>query len=334
MKQSLLERLRCPSSGQRLSLTGAVQAGDEVESGALVSVDGRHHYPIVRSVPRFVPVQNYAESFGLQWNRFRRTQLDSQSGQPISRNRFYRFTGWSPDMLEGRWVLDAGCGAGRFTEVALEAGATVVALDYSSSVDACHANLGPHPRLHVVQGNIMALPFEPGKFDFVFSLGVLQHTPDPARAFNMLPSQLRPGGRLAVDLYPALLRNMLWPKYWLRPFTSRMAPERLFQLVERWTPALLPVSKAMSRLPMIGRYLRYALPVANYDGIYPLSDKQLEEWAVLDTFDMLAPVHDHPQSRATLERWLAGAGLEEREVERIGFLTARGRKPVEVAAHQ
>ena len=37
---------------------------------------------------------------------------------------------------EGKWVLDAGCGMGRFAEIALKIGAQVVALDYSNAVDA------------------------------------------------------------------------------------------------------------------------------------------------------------------------------------------------------
>ena len=61
--------------------------------------------------------------------------------------------------MNGSWVLDAGCGAGRFAEIALSSGANVVALDYSSAVNACYLNLKEHSNLHVVQGDIYALPF-------------------------------------------------------------------------------------------------------------------------------------------------------------------------------
>ncbi len=113
------------------------------------------------------------------------------------------------------------CGVGRFAEVVLEAGASVVALVYSGAVDACYANLGHHRNLHVVQGDIYALPFVRSFFPFVYSLGVLQHTPDVAAAFEALPPMVADdGGRLCVDFYERSWKSWLWPKYWLRPITK------------------------------------------------------------------------------------------------------------------
>ena len=53
--------------------------------------------------------------------------------------------------------------------------------------------------LDVLQGDIYALPFELESFDFIYSLGVLQHTPDVARALSSLPPLLRRGGKICVD---------------------------------------------------------------------------------------------------------------------------------------
>jgi SAM-dependent methyltransferase len=191
MQHHLLERLHCPASGQPL-----LQDREGLD-GWLVSADGHHRYPVRGGIPRFVPQSNYADNFGMQWNHFAKTQLDSHSGHTISADRFWKATGWNPAEMKDKWVLDVGCGSGRFAEVALAAGAHVVALDYSSAVDACAANLGHHPRFHVVQGDIYALPFAPASFDFVYSLGVLQHTPDVARAFAALPPMLAGGGDFA-----------------------------------------------------------------------------------------------------------------------------------------
>ncbi|MBA2432681.1 MAG: methyltransferase domain-containing protein [Chthoniobacterales bacterium] len=100
---------------------------------------------IVRGVPRFVEPDNYASSFGLQWNRHSAVQLDSRNGTRFSRERFYSITEWNPAELKDRLVLDIGCGAGRFAEVALSDGAEVIAVDLSSAVDAAYHNLGSHP---------------------------------------------------------------------------------------------------------------------------------------------------------------------------------------------
>jgi SAM-dependent methyltransferase len=307
-------------------LRATTESEGEIETGELACGSCRRTFPIVRFIPRFVPVDSYQTSFGFQWNEFRKTQLDSHTGLPLSRDRFCFSTGWALDGLAGRHVLDVGCGAGRFAEVALLAGAQLVALDYSSAVEACRQNLGAHPCLNVVQGDVYRLPFRKGIFDDVYCLGVLQHTPDVKGAFMSLPAYLQPGGRLAADFYPRLALNFLWPKYWIRPFTKRLSQESLFSLVKVMVRFLLPLSLWVGRLPMVGRKLRYAIPVANHEPDFPLSPDQVREWAVLNTYDMLAPAHDHPQAAPTVEGWLREAALEDIEVFRKGHLIARGTR--------
>ncbi len=327
MKTELLELLRCPTTGLRLHLEGCDDSTQLIVDGWLVSDDGSERYPVLGSIPRFVPQSNYADNFGMQWNYFRQTQLDSHSGHPISTERFWQATGWQPEQLKDQWVLDVGCGAGRFAEVALLAGANVVALDYSSAVDACYANLKHHPNLHVVQGDIYALPFAPESFPYVYSLGVLQHTPDVAKAFAALTPMVQRGGRLCTDFYWKRIRTMLHAKYLLRPLTKRMDQPRLFLLLQRWVPALLAASQSLGRVPLVGRGLKRIVPVADYTGRFPLSDQQLREWALLDTFDMLAPTYDNPQTAHTVAAWFEQAGLKEVEVGHWGHLVGRGIKP-------
>ncbi len=326
MKPALLELLRCPKTGQRLTLHDADSDSGEIASGRLVSENGQHSYPIRKGIPRFVPESNYADNFGMHWNHFRQTQLDSYSGHPISGARFWLATGWSPDALRGQWVLDAGCGAGRFADIAINAGAKVLALDYSIAADACHANLKHHPDLHVVQGDIFALPLHRGQFPFVYSLGVLQHTPDVARAFAALPPMLRPGGKLCVDYYERSWKSLLQVKYWLRPVTKRLPKPLLFSMLERVVPVLLPISRLVSGIPMVGPILRRAVPVANYYRELPLSDRQHREWSLLDTFDWLAPEYDDPQTAATAQQWMQQSDLQSIEVLKAGHLVARGQR--------
>jgi SAM-dependent methyltransferase len=312
-------------------LRADVESADDIRTGALDCDRCRVTYPIITSVPRFVPAENYSSSFGFQWNRFRRTQLDSFTGQPISRTRFFAQSGWQPAAMAGCWTLDLGCGAGRFAEVALSTGARLVAVDYSAAVDACFENLGPHPRLDVVQADVYRLPFRRHRFQFVYCFGVLQHTPDVRGAFMALTEQVEEGGSISVDLYPRVALNVLWPKYWLRPITRRMRPERLFGRVVRMVDLLWPVSLGLGRVPRVGRRLRHALPIANYEGQLPLTRAQLKEWAVLDTFDMLAPAHDHPQSIAAVDSWFRDAGLSDIDVFRRGLVVGRGRRHARAA---
>ena len=326
MKQAFLEILRCPECSSQLSLQDFSKDNEEIENGMLVCRNPEHTYPVINHIPRFVPKENYSANFGFQWNLFKKTQLDSHSGLPISRDRFLNYSGWSPEELKGKLVLDMGCGAGRFAEIALSYGARVVAVDYSNAVESCRQNLAHCPHLEVTQADIYHLPFEHRVFDYVYCFGVLQHTPCPKKAFMILPDQLKPKGKLAVDIYPKLLGNIFWPKYWLRPLTRRIPNKYLFPAVQRMVRMLLPISLYIGRIPLIGQKLKYAIPVANYDKVYPLSKQQLEEWSVLDTFDMLSPAYDRPQNPKTLRSWFKEACMNDAVVFKSGFLVGRGVK--------
>jgi SAM-dependent methyltransferase len=312
--------LRCPTcdEGPARELRGEQEGFRCGTCGAL--------YPIVNGIPRFVGSENYAANFGVQWNLFRTTQLDSASGVPISRNRFCAQTGWAEEDLRGRLVLDAGCGAGRFAEIAVGMGARVVAVDFSVAVEACRQNL-PADRCDVLQADIFRLPFAAGTFDFVYSFGVLQHTPDPRAAFLSLTRMVKPGGRVAIDVYPRTRLTWLWPKYWIRPVTRRFHPDAILALSQRLVRWLWPISVRLGRLRLLNGKLRYAIPVANYDGLLPLNDDQLRQWAVLDTFDMLAPRYDRPQTLHAVTQWFHDAGLRDVEVFRAGQLIGRGVRP-------
>jgi hypothetical protein len=53
----------------------------------------------------------------------------------------------------------------------------------------------------------------------------------------------------------------------------------------------------------------------------------LREWAILDTFDMLSPRYDAPQTLENVREWFRVAGLDAVEVE-IGYngIEGRGKK--------
>jgi hypothetical protein len=90
---------------------------------------------------------------------------------------------------------------------------------------------------------------------------------------------------------------------------------------------LLPVSLRIGRVPRIGRKLRYVIPVLNHEPDWPLTHEQVREWALLNTFDMLSPTYDHPQSAETLRGWFEEAGMTNIEVFRRGFNVGRAVKP-------
>ena len=315
----LLSVLACPKCQGELSCQPAeVGEEGEINSGSLECTGCHQTYPITSGIPRFVDSENYASSFGYQWNLFRAEQIDSINGIGHSRQRFYSETGWTKEWMAGKWIMDAGCGAGRFMDVASQAGAEVVGLDISNAVDAAKVNLAGRKNVHFVQASIFELPFRTGAFDAGYCIGVIQHTPDPQRALRALPRVLKEGAQLAVTIYERKRWTLLYSKYWLRPVTKRMNQKLLLGILKGTMPILFPVTEVLFRIPYLGRFFMFAIPVANYVNNPELSLKQRYRWALLDTFDMLAPQYDQPQRQGDVENILSDVGITD--IKRLSML--------------
>lgn len=332
MNPAHLPLLACPSTKRPLILEETVESCGRIETGLLREPESGNTYPIVRGIPRFVPLDNYAASFGHEWNTHSRTQYDDTTGFDASGERFRNETRWGDD-LSGELMLEVGSGSGRFTREALKTGATVVSLDYSTAVEANRKSNGSAENLLLVQASVFEMPFHPGRFDKAFCIGVLQHTPDPKGAFHAIVGQLKPGGRIASDVYIKDLRHwMLQTKYWIRPFIRKDDPARLYEFLKSYVDFMWPLARLIRRVPLIGYAINWRLLVADYSKLLPdASDEVLKEWAYLDTFDMLSPAFDKPQTVSTFRRWHFEAGLEEIDVH-PGYngVEGRARKPQEV----
>jgi len=313
MREKFMEVLAEPRTGSALHLSVARSKGDEILEGDLVSEATGRKYPVVRGIPRFVPQSNYTGSFGFQWNRFRTIQLDSCTGATISRDRYQAEVGWPREEIEGQWLLDAGCGAGRFAEIAAARGPKLVALDYSSAVEAAAATLQPFPNACVVQGNLLEPPFRPGSFRFVYCIGVIQHTPDPPAVIEKVLGCLAPGGRFAFTIYGRKPWTRLNGKYLLRPITRRLPDRHLLRIIELTMPFLFPLTDVVFRLPVVGKVISFALPVVNLPGREALTDEQRYQETILDTFDALSPRYDSPMTADEVETALRAASATQWE---------------------
>jgi SAM-dependent methyltransferase len=203
----------------------------EIETGVLVCTQD-HIYPIIGNIPRMLPdafygldsfidefkdrlpvreiqtaigrketrsfariQKNTQESFGYQWLRY------DFNDEREDREIFFSDSQLSEKELRGKVILDAGCGMGRYTRIAGQMGGEVVGIDLSWSVLKAHQKTNDNPRVHIVQGDLLNLPFRKKQFDIIFSLGVLHHTPDPREAFTNLSACLKEQGIISVWVY-------------------------------------------------------------------------------------------------------------------------------------
>ncbi len=312
MKRDLTMLLCCPDCRADLTLRDETPERTEVETGALECTRCGTSYPILRGIPRFVPSDAYVGSFSYEWNRWNKVQLDVANGRRESEETFAEKTGLTPDDLRGKLVLDVGCGAGRFLDVASRWGATVVGVDLSFAVEASQQSMGGRPNVSVVQADVFRLPFRDRSFDAIFSIGVLHHSRDTREAFLKLPPLLKNGGDLAVWLYyyPDRLyckASDFWRAF-LRPFPSWFAYAWCWMLVTLLSD--LWAKPVMSTLPW--GHLRRIIPVNTHP------DRQ---WRILDTFDWYTPRYqDKACSPPRVVGWCAEGGI--RDVQVLSFQTS------------
>ncbi len=293
--------LACPVTGQPLKRVG----------DALVTPDGKHSYPVVREIPRFVSSDHYVRSFSFEWNVHNRTQLDTYRDDGSSEQMFREKTGLRPEDVRGKLVLDAGIGAGRFADVLARWGATVVGVDLSYAVEAANDNFGRMPNVLVCQADIGKLPFRPGTFDYIVSIGVLHHTPDTHRYFSYLPPLLKKGGEIAIWVYPAegsyVTRN-----YWI-PFTNRIPKQWYYSFCRVFVPWALRHQDS--------RFVHFV------QRVFPFSAQGLGvENDILDTFDGYSPRFHGIHSTAEVRGWFREAGLSELRDYEKWHTAVRGRR--------
>jgi SAM-dependent methyltransferase len=192
---TVLELMACPIC--RADLVAA--------DGAEVRCAQGHSYPVLGGVPRLLASnegQVISDSFSHQWSQFDYDE-DRTWGKTVEERvgDFLRHTTLDAADLEGKLVLDAGCGNAALSRAITDLGATVIATDISDSVFAAARRFSNNGSLHFVQSDLGRSVFKPGSFDVIYSGGVLHHTPDTRASLNAVATALRPGGTIFIWLY-------------------------------------------------------------------------------------------------------------------------------------
>jgi 2-polyprenyl-3-methyl-5-hydroxy-6-metoxy-1,4-benzoquinol methylase len=138
--------------------------------------------------------------------------------------------------LNGKLLLDAGCGTGWFSREACKRGAEVVSIDVGTGLlgkvaEKCSSNR--------VAASILNLPFSDNTYDYVVSSDVIEHTQDPAMSLGELIRVLKPEGVLAVTVPNKLWKPALWAAEILktRPYQGLenwLGPIEFMQIVENY----------------------------------------------------------------------------------------------------
>jgi len=264
-----------------------------------------------------------ARSFEFEWSRF------SEMRAEWERNFLDYMAPRDAAYFHGKRVLDAGCGSGRHSHYAATYGAEVWAVDLGGAVEVTRRNTQGLP-VQVSQADIYHLPFEPESFDFVYSVGVLHHLPDPEAAFRNLLRYVKPGGEILVYLYWApegqpLKAALLGTVNALRRVTTRLPYGVLHALsypaaMAAYASFVWPY-RALRRIPAL-HSLAERIPMKQYDK-YPFGV------CVNDQFDRFSAPIERRYTRLEVTQWLERAGLQEIEIRPNFGWVGSGRKPLQ-----
>lgn len=240
MRTKALPYLRCPETGQRLTLRTYEREGSHVVSGLLLSRTS--WYPVIHGVPRMLIgelkvtlLQTHHEFLSI-WGRKlpERIQAEWQAAidelpdfdgflrhqkktaesfayewkyiykeNDYERENFLHFLSpfVGPRELKGKLTVDIGCGSGRFTKWAAKCGtAFSFGTDLGETVEVAYELTKDQSNVCIVQADIYAMPFR-GAFDLAYSIGVLHHLPKPQEGFSRLPQVLKRGGQMLIWVY-------------------------------------------------------------------------------------------------------------------------------------
>ncbi len=138
--------------------------------------------------------------------------------------------------MQGRSLLDAGCGGGRYAIPAAKAGASrVLGIDFSDSMlDLARQKAAAEGLSSVCEfdhGDLLTYPIEPKSFDYAIAIGFFDYMQDPEAALAALARAAR--RRVFISLPKRW--HVLTPQRWIRytlfkcfvRFYSRPEVERL-----------------------------------------------------------------------------------------------------------
>ncbi|TMC26193.1 MAG: class I SAM-dependent methyltransferase [Chloroflexi bacterium] len=215
-----------------------------------------------------------------------------------------------------------------------EDGERVRLADLSAAVETAFRNIGRLPNAHVIQADILAPPFAraagKGAFDFIYSIGVLHHLPDPEAGFRSLVRCLRPGGTFFGWVYGyennALVHRVIDPVR--RRVTSRLPPPLLRTIAYPMAVVMHALVKGVYR-PLQGRAALQRLPAHAY--LSSLTDFNFRQNYNI-VFDHLVAPTAFYLKREEFEGWFQRAGLEAVELSWRNQNSWRGRGRLPAAA--
>ena len=303
MNKNFLKILCDPFTGEDLELIIEEEVDNQVKTGLLISK--ANQYKIINGIPRFVSSQGYLKNFGWQWSKWGKVQFESENKETAmegyTEEMFFKITNLEKKSIKNKLFLDLGCGSGRFVDIVNSYEGFIIAIDFTSAIDIAKRNI-QNDNILFVQGDALNLPIKTEVVDFVYSIGVLHHTPNPKKGIEQAYKVLKKEGAFAISLYSEKsLYTFISVKIWRKIF-------KVLWPIAGHLPAFL-YSKFFGTLTYyiskIHIFLTYPIRI-----IFPTAVLPDVRWSVLDTFDKITTRFQSGHTEEQVVSWFKSFGFK------------------------
>jgi len=227
------------------------------------------------------------------------------------------------------YMIDIGCGSGRWTDYFVDKAGFIEAIDPSDAVFVADKMLGSHTNVRITKASVDTIPWGDETFDFGMSIGVLHHIPDTKQALIDCVKKIKKGGYFYVYLYyrfdnrGIIFKLVFYLSNLLRLVISRL-PMQAKKVVCDILAALIywPLSRFAGLLHKLGlSKLARKIPLEPYYNkpFYNLRN---------DCLDRFGTKLEQRFLRTEIEAMMKEAGLIEIKFgEKSAFWHAVGKKP-------
>lgn len=235
-------------------------------------------------------------SFSSQWEKYYYGSKTWGAYPEERANRLLIEFGVTHNDLDGKLLLDTGCGTGDFHAYATRKfNVEIIGIDIADSVDRAFKINKFKPNINYIQGSVITPPIKDKVFDFIYSNGVLHHVPHPYKAFESLARLNKTGGRIYIWLYHKM--NSFDKLYYISRVVCHLP-----------TNLQVMVCKSMSHL------LRAKQKLVDRIEIMPFEE------AMVMYMDALTPVYQSVHTQEELGEWYLNHGYENTTLVKDTFM--------------
>jgi len=251
--------------------------------------------------------QKTVESFGEEWTKF--SSFDKDEIERMGNEYFDLLAATSVN--KDSYVLDVGCGTGRWSYYLSPKVKFVEAIDPSDAVFSAVQLTSGKPNIRVTKAGVSSIPFDDATFDFIFSLGVLHHIPDTTGAIKRIFQKLKPGGYFLVYLYYNL--DNRGKTYKIIFQLSNMIRKMISKMPKGLKHFLAELIAFIIYMPFVflARFFKILFPKKNFYKKIPLSYYHNKSLTIIrnDALDRFGTPLEKRFSRVEIENMLREAGF-------------------------